>query len=86
MTNFKELVNMDLQELRALRMVIDKVIETKTMASLNELRIGDHVKINHKKVLGMTFSVTKINRKKIQVRSLKGNKTYNVAMSLVEKA
>jgi len=83
--DISELQKMSLDELRALRMVIDKFIDSKVARTVDELKIGDTVKINHKKVAGMTFTVTKVNRKKIRVKSTINNSTYNVSMTLIEK-
>lgn len=83
--NISELQKMSLDELRALRMVIDKFIDTKAIKVAGELKVGDYVKINHKKVAGMTFAVIKINRKKIKVKKIDSNTTYTVSMTLIEK-
>ena len=85
MNNLEKLMKMDIDELRALRMIVDKLIQTKASVVINELQVGDTVKVNHRKVAGMTFTVVKINRKKIRVKQVNSGTTYNVAMSLIEK-
>lgn len=85
MNNLEKLMKMDIDELRAFRMIVDKLIQTKTSVVINELQVGDTVKVNHRKVAGMTFTVVKINRKKIRVKQVNSGTTYNVAMSLIEK-
>ncbi len=85
MNILNEVLKMDLAELKAFQMIVNKCIETKIVSTVNELKIGDKVKINHKKVAGLTFIVKKINRKKIKVTQENKNVTYNVSMSLIEK-
>ena len=85
MNNLEKLMKMDIDELRAFRMIVDKLIQTKASVVINELQVGDTVKVNHRKVAGMTFTVVKINRKKIRVKQVNSGTTYNVAMSLIEK-
>lgn len=78
-------MKMNIDELKALKMVVDKFIENKVSGTIRELRVGDKVKVNHKKVAGLTFTVKKINRKKIKVQQADSHITYNVSMSLIEK-
>ena len=85
MTNFEKLTKMDLPELRALQMIVNKLIENKVTATVSELTLGDVVKVNHHKVAGMLFNVVKINRKKIKVKHPTSGATYNVSKVLVEK-
>jgi len=80
-----QVLKMDLNELRAMKMVIDQLINSKVASAVSELKVGNTVKINHKKVAGLTFTVVKINRKKIRVKQVSNGVTYNVAMSLIEK-
>lgn len=80
-----EVMKMDLPELRSFQMIINKLIETKISRTVGELRVGDTVKVNHRKVAGLKFTVIKINRKKIRVKQVSSGATYNVAMSLIEK-
>ena len=83
--NIRMLQKMSMGELRSLKMIVDKLIDNKVASTIGDIRIGDTVKINHKKVAGLAFTVTKINRKKIRVKQVNSNTTYNVAMSLIEK-
>ena len=85
MNILNEVLKMDLQELKTFQMVVNKCIESKISRTVSELRVGDTVKVNHRKVAGMTFTVAKINRKKIRVKQINSGATYNVAMSLIEK-
>jgi hypothetical protein len=85
MNILNEVLKMDLQELRAFQMVINKCIESKISKTVSELQIGDTVKVNHHKVLGQHFNIIKINRKKCKVKQVNSGITYNVAMSLIEK-
>ena len=85
MNMLNEVMKMDLPELRAFQMIVNKCIENKISSTVNELRVGDAVKINHRKVAGLKFTVIKINRKKIRVKQVNSGTTYNVAMSLIEK-
>ena len=80
-----EIIKMDIHELKALKMAINTFIENKLTSAINEIKVGDKIKVNHKKVAGMTFTVVKINRKKIRVRNMNGSGTYNVPMALIEK-
>jgi tyrosyl-tRNA synthetase len=85
MNILNEVLKMDLNELKSFKLVVDRLIESKITSSIRELCVGDKVKINHKKVAGLTFTVKKINRKKIRVTQDGRNTTYNVSMSLIEK-
>lgn len=80
-----EVMKMDLNELKSFKMIVDKLIENKIASTISELNVGDKVKINHKRVAGLTFTVKKINRKKVRVAQDNKNVTYNVAMSLIER-
>ena len=80
-----EVMKMDLNELKSFKMIVDKLIENKITSTISELNVGDKVKINHKRVAGLTFTVKKINRKKVRVAQDNKNVTYNVAMSLIER-
>lgn len=86
MNVLNQVLKMDLNELRAIKMVVDQLINSKISSTINELKIGDTVKINHRKVIGMNFTIVKINRKKICVKQVNTGATYNVSMSLIEKA
>ena len=48
----KQLSQLDINELRVLRTLIQEVIEHKALDVKDELRIGTKVKINHKKTIG----------------------------------
>jgi sRNA-binding protein len=85
MNMLNEVMKMDIGELRTFKMIVDKLIQTKSAVIINELQVGDTVKVNHRKVTGLTFTVVKINRKKIRVKQANSGITYNVAMSLIEK-
>ena len=51
------------------------------------LRVGDTVKINHKKIAASRiFSVTKINGVNVKVREINGSGNFTVTPSLLEKA
>jgi hypothetical protein len=51
------------------------------------LRVGDTVKINHKKIAASRiFSVTKINGVNVKVKEINGTGNFTVAPSLLEKA
>jgi len=51
------------------------------------LRVGDRVKINHKKISALRiFSITKINGVNVKVKEIGGGSSYTVAPSLLEKA
>jgi hypothetical protein len=85
MNTLNQVLKMDLNELRALKMVVDQLINSKISSTISELKIGDTVKINHRKVLGMHFNIVKINRKKVRVKQINTGSTYNVSMALIEK-
>ena len=51
------------------------------------LRVGDTVKINHKKIkASRIFSITKINGINIKVREINGSSNFTVAPILLVKA
>jgi len=83
--NISMLQKMSIEELRTLKLKVDKIINIKVLNTIGELKIGDPVKINHVKVAGLRFTVVKINRKKIRVKQNNSSTTYNVSMSLIEK-
>lgn len=85
MNVLNQVLKMDLNELRAIKMVVDQLINSKISSTINELKIGDTVKVNHRKVLGMHFNIVKINRKKVRVKQINTGTTYNVSMALIEK-
>ena len=85
MNMLNQVLKMDLNELRAMKMVIDQLINSKVANVVSKLKVGDTVKVNHRKVLGQHFNIVKINRKKCKVKQVNSGITYSVAMSLIEK-
>jgi hypothetical protein len=78
-----QLRNLDINELRTLRDLIQDEITSKAEDVKYELSVGTKVKINHKKTIGQIFTVVDVKRKKAIVRSDNGGR-YNVALSLIE--
>jgi hypothetical protein len=78
-----QLRNLDINELRTLRDLIQDEIASKAEDVKYELSVGTKVKINHKKTVGKIFTVVNVKRKKalLQDNSLG---FYNVALSLIE--
>ena len=81
----QQLQAMSMDELRSTRDLIQREIEYRAQEIKYELRIGDKVKVNHNRTVGMIFNVVEIKRKKAVVATLDGSR-YNVALQLVEKA
>lgn len=85
MNTLTAVMKMNIDELKALKMVVDQLIDNKMLGAIRELKVGDQVKVNHKKVTGMMFTVMKINRKKVRVKHTNGSSSFNVPMQLIEK-
>ena len=77
-----QLRNLDINELRTLRDLIQDEIASKAEDVKYELSVGTKVKINHKKTIGQIFTVVDIKRKKAIVQSTIGR--FNVALTLLE--
>ena len=78
----KQLSQLDINELRVLKTLVQEVIEHKALDVKDELRVGTKVKVNHKKTIGQIFTVVDIKRKKALIQN--GINFYNVALSLIE--
>lgn len=78
----KQLSQLDINELRVLKTLVQEEIEHKALDVKDELSIGTKVKINHKKTIGQIFTVVDIKRKKAIVQGTMGR--YNVAVSMLE--
>lgn len=85
MNIISELNAMNLKDLRVLKNTIDTMISLKSAMIVGEMKVGDMVKINHRKTVGMKFIIKKINRKKVIVQKCMSTLTYTVGMSLIEK-
>ena len=77
-----QLRNLDINELRTLKDLIQDEIASKAEDVKYELSVGTKVKINHKKTIGQIFTVVDIKRKKAVVQGTIGR--YNVALTLLE--
>ena len=78
-----QLRNLDINELRTLKDLIQDEIASKAEDVKYELSVGTKVKINHKKTIGRIFTVVDVKRKKAVVTDVNGAR-YNVAMPLIE--
>ena len=78
-----QLRNLDINELRTLRDLIQDEITSKAEDVKYELSVGTKVKINHKKTIGRIFTVVEVKRKKAVVTDVNGAR-YNVSMPLIE--
>jgi hypothetical protein len=77
-----QLRNLDINELRTLRDLIQDEITSKAEDVKYELSVGTKVKINHKKTIGQLFTVVDVKRKKAILQGASGR--FNVALSLIE--
>lgn len=86
--NYSELSKLSVEELRNINtLVVDLIKQKRTIQSLEKkvgLRVGMTVKVNHPKLFGREFEVTKINRTKANVKVIGGFSSYNVPVSLIE--
>lgn len=86
--NYSELSKLSVEELRNINaLVVDLIKQKRTIQSLEKkvgLRVGMTVKVNHPKLYGREFEVTKINRTKANVKVIGGFSSYNVPVSLIE--
>jgi hypothetical protein len=86
--NYSELSKLSVEELRNINtLVVDLIKQKRTIQSLEKkvgLRVGMTVKVNHPKLFGREFEVTKINRTKANIRVIGGFSSYNVPVSLIE--
>ena len=86
--NYSELSKLSVEELRNINtLVVDLIKQKRTIQSLEKkvgLKVGMTVKVNHPKLFGREFEVTKINRTKANIRVIGGFSSYNVPVSLIE--
>jgi hypothetical protein len=83
--NDLKLSKMSIDELKALHEMVTDVLQSKINNMVNDIKINDIVKINHSRVAGKKFYVTKINRKKMRVKEVGSGIIYNVSLSLISK-
>jgi len=87
--NYSELSKLSVEELRSINsLVVDLIKQKRTIASLEKkvgLRVGMNVKVNHPKLSGMEFNISKIKRTKATIHSKRGE-AYIVPISLIEAA
>jgi len=70
----------------SVRLGLDDIRRTKAFDIKNEIRPGDIVKVNHKRVAGRSFRVREIKRvKAILVNPINERESFNVPLSLIEK-
>ena len=70
----------------SVRLGLDDIRRTKAFDVKNEIRPGDIVKVNHKRVAGRSFRVREIKRvKAILVNPINERESFNVPLSLIEK-
>ena len=86
--NYSELSKLSVEELRNINtLVVDLIKQKRTIQSLEKkvgLKVGMTVKVNHPKLFGREFEVTKINRTKANIKVIGGFSSYNVPVSLIE--
>ena len=85
MLDTKQLEKMSLTELKTLKSMVQSFIDSKIGDTVIHLKVGDTVKINHRKTKGLKFQVLKINRKRCKVLDLTSKVTYNCDFGLIEK-
>ena len=85
MLNTKQLEKMSLTELKTLRSMVQSFIDSKVGDTIIHLKVGDTVKINHRKAKGQKFQILKINRKRCKILSITNGLTYDCDFSLIEK-
>jgi hypothetical protein len=66
---------------------MDEIRRHKAYNIKNEIKAGDTVKINHKKVYGRTFRIKEVKRvKAVVVNPINEFESFIVPLSLIEKA
>jgi hypothetical protein len=80
-----ELNKMSLTELKALKIQIQGLINERVGITVNQLKVGDKVKVNHSKTKGCIFTIIKINRKRCKIQNIKDKKIFNCDFGLIEK-
>ena len=83
--NNQILEKMTLSELKSLKARVQDLIDVQVGGRINQLKVGDVVKVNHSKTRGCTFAILKINRKRCKIQNIKDKKIFNCDFGLIEK-
>ena len=76
-------LGLNLTEMKQLKRNVQMLIEDEILDNVSELRVGDEVKINHRKASG-TWTIRKINRKTVIVEQ--GERRVKSSISLLGAA
>ena len=83
-----EIQNMNIEELRTLNRLVVAEIKNKRSANSNlvkeTLKVGQLVRVNHKKTQGEVFILTEIKRKRATVKNENGGRGFVVPFDLIE--
>jgi hypothetical protein len=80
-----ELNKLSLTELKMLKTKVQDTINYRVSESVNQLKTGDIVKVNHNSATGQKFTIMKINRKRCKIQNIKDKKIFNCDFGLIEK-
>lgn len=85
---YELLISLSIDELRDLNQMVVNIINFKkellAKEKMKELNIGDEVKVNHKKLFGLTLVVDKINKRNACLSEKETGKIWNVPIELIE--
>lgn len=84
MFTHSELRKLSIEDLRELQTRIKYVINDKVIEDHEDIQVGSWVKINHKKCIGKTYTVEKINRKTYILNDGKGAR-IKASLGLINK-
>ncbi len=84
MIKYSELQELNLEELTQLKGQVNALIQGKQVIALGKIKIGDKVRINHRKCRGLEYTVEKINRKTYILKNLIDGYKVKASLGLIE--
>lgn len=79
------IVGCNKEDFENIRQVVSDRVQLLKVSIKSSFRVGDEVKINHRKTMGMKFKIIKINNKNIKVQDLNSTAIYNASPNLLSK-
>jgi len=84
MIKYSELQELCLSDLERLQGQVNALIQGKQVIALGKIKIGDKVRINHRKCRGLEYTVEKINRKTYILKNLIDGYKVKASLGLIE--
>ena len=84
MIKYSDLQELCLSDLQRLKGQVNALIQGKQVIALGKIKIGDKVRINHKKCRGLEYTVEKINRKTFILNEVDTGYPVKASLGLVE--